>query len=307
MSAVMSEAERAADRRLAEKREAGRRIAVTTPEGITLHFTIAGAGDRVNAFILDSVIIMALVIACFLAVIFTLGNDIAVAFALLASFLIRNFYFTFFELRWQGATPGKRKVGIRVVDGKGGPLSAEQIVTRNLTRDVETFIPLVVLVFPEQLWPGAPGWARFVSSIWLLLFMLLPLFNKHRLRIGDLVAGTMVVMAPKSMLLDDLSAGASLKKGPISERGYRFTDEQLDVYGIFELQVLEAVLRDSRSSEGRKALEIVCDKVKRKIGWDAGRWGVDPERFLRDFYAAQRARLENRLLFGKRKEDKFAK
>jgi hypothetical protein len=51
----------------------------------------------------------------------------------------------------------------------------------------------------------------------------------------------------------------------------------------------------------------VAEKIKVKIGWDRERWRVDNDRFLREFYAALRARLEHRMLLGERKEDKYSK
>jgi len=64
---------------------------------------------------------------------------------------------------------------------------------------------------------------------------LLPLWNRQRLRIGDLVAGTMVVQTPAGALLDEVGADAD---------AVAFTPAQLDVYGVYELQVLEGLLRD---------------------------------------------------------------
>ena len=59
---------------------------------------------------------------------------------------MRNLYFIHFELSWHGATPGKRIVGIRVVDRRGGPLLPAAVIARNLTREIEIFIPLGVLI-----------------------------------------------------------------------------------------------------------------------------------------------------------------
>ena len=67
------------------------------------------------------------------------------------SFLLRSFYFTFFELRWKGATPGKRSLGLRVIDAHGGALSSDAVLVRNLTREVEVFLPLAALFQAEQL------------------------------------------------------------------------------------------------------------------------------------------------------------
>ena len=57
-----------------------------------------------------------------------LGGPGAVLF-FLGLFLLRAFYFTWFEIRWNGATPGKKRVHVRVVDAHGGPLTTEALVS----------------------------------------------------------------------------------------------------------------------------------------------------------------------------------
>jgi hypothetical protein len=166
-------------------------------------------------------------------------------------------------------------------------------------RDVEVFLPLVAL-FGIGLARGS-GWLALGAMGWLFLFALLPFFNRDRLRVGDLVAGTLVVCNPKVGLLRDLSeqsedvgAGGS---------GYAFTPAQLDVYGIYELQVLEDLLRGQEQLGHDEAVAAVAAKVVAKIGW--GTLPREPEPFLRAFYGALRARLEQKLLLGRRKESKF--
>ncbi|MEO0605586.1 MAG: RDD family protein, partial [Myxococcota bacterium] len=111
-------------------------------------------------------------------------------------------------------------------------------------------------------------------------------------RIGDLLAGTVVVQRPKVVLRPDLVARA--------ESDFAFTTEQLDQYGIKELQVLESILRD-RLDE-RHLLRDVATRIAKKIGLDEP--PEDTRRFLEAFYAAQRGRLEQRLVMGERRERK---
>ena len=175
---------------------------------------------------------------------------------------------------------------------------------RNLTRDLEVFLPLTLVFHPQALVPSAPGWAGFLAGLWLFVFLFLPLFNRDRLRVGDLVGGTRVVVAPKATLLEDVGVEAS--GGPSGEPGrqrHTFTAEQLEHYGNFELQVLEDLLRREHDVD-IETLQAVCDKIKRRIRWPRAQWKVDTPRFLRDFYTAQRARLEHGMLFGRRFEDK---
>ncbi len=277
---------------------------IVTPEGVPLSLTLAERGDRAAAFLIDAFFIAGGLLLLVLLAAFAsrggLEGEWTTSFALLAVFALRNFYFIAFEIRWRGQTPGS------VIDRRGGALRADMVVARNLMREIEVFLPLGVLVAGQELWPGAPPWARLVASLWVLVLGLVPLFNRDRLRIGDLVAGTMVVRSPAVILMPDIG-GQVAEQARRAETRYQFTPAQLDVYGIYELQVLEKVLRDENPGPARlDAIDLVCEKIKTKVGWDRQLWDVDAERFLREFYAALRAHLERKMLFGKRQEDKFS-
>ncbi len=284
--------------------------AIVTPEGIPLRFMLARAGDRATAFVLDVLIMVGVLAAIGIAAgLAGLDNDSwLTALLVVAAFLLFNFYFAFFEVRWQGSTPGKRKVGLRVIDARGGQLETSAVLARNLVRELEAWIPLRFLLARDLVWPGAPGWATVLAGGWAFVFLLMPLFNKDRLRIGDLIAGTRVVMQPKVVLVPDLvdEAAAMARQAVAAPPAYVFSAAQLAIYGVFELQVLEGVLRTAVDSAGQgEALRTVSEKVRRKIQYGAA--PVDDLRFLRDFYAAQRAHLEQKMLFGQRRQDKFSK
>jgi len=285
---------------------------IITPEGIPVRFTLARAGDRAGAFLLDCLIQFGLLIAVWMAVFFGIGSASGTwltAIIVILSFLLRHFYFVFFEVRWQGATPGKRKVGIRVIDARGGQLETSAVLARNLIRELEVWTSLQFLLARQLLWPNAPAWASVIAAAWGVVFLFFPLFNKDRLRIGDMIAGTRVVLQPKVVLVPDLVDEAKAAPpwvNPLTAQTFTFTDEQLSIYGIYELQVLEALLRSDSANVGHyDALRTVCDKVRMKIRYEGEIRDVD--RFLRDFYAAQRAHLEKKMVFGQRREDKFAR
>ena len=96
---------------------------LTTPEGVPLHLELADVGDRASAFILDMLIVFLGGLAVILGLVWVMSlsglHTLSVIIILLFIFFLRNFYFIFFELRWSGRTPGKRKMGLRVIDRDG--------------------------------------------------------------------------------------------------------------------------------------------------------------------------------------------
>jgi uncharacterized RDD family membrane protein YckC len=274
-----------------------RQRTIVTPEGVPVTVELADHGERLTAFTIDVVIWFLLTLAVYLPLFFVaLRKDaalIALSIVLFIGFVVRNLYFIHFELAWRGATPGKRIVGLRVIDRRGGPLLPSAIVARNLTREVEAFIPLGLLLS----WSGTnPNWEQLFVAIWLLFFAALPFVNRDRMRGGDLIGGTMVIALPKRVLSGDLVE---------REATYVFTAPQLRAYGAFELQVLEELLRRPKSLETSRLLDEVRDKICHKIGWTAPLPPRDTELFLREFYTAQRAFLEREQLFGKPRADKY--
>lgn len=121
-----------------------------------------------------------------------------------------------------------------VISREGGELTPAAVIARNLTREVEIFVPLGVVLGVGL---GADSGGRLALLGWLLCISALPLFNRDHLRAGDLIGGTLVISMPRRTLLDDLTDGE-----PAPGR-YAFSAAQLAVYGTFELQVLEELLR----------------------------------------------------------------
>ena len=95
----------------------GLRRTLVTPEGVPLALECATAGDRITAFLLDFLLMVVLTLVAALVLLlpaFMFGMTGGAVFGslfLLSTFVIWNGYFLFFELRWRGATPGKRKMG----------------------------------------------------------------------------------------------------------------------------------------------------------------------------------------------------
>jgi uncharacterized RDD family membrane protein YckC len=266
-----------------------------TPEGIDLRLTIADAGERASAFLLDAVFIVLAMIALTLVVVAAAllfgfsSADYLGAIWLLGFFFLRVFYFTAFEMTARAATPGKRIIGIRVTKRNGGALSSDAIFARNAMRELEVFLPMSFFVTQVS---EVDAWISIAALVWCGVFVFFPLFNADRLRIGDIIAGTWVVHAPRRVLDVDLAAQPP-------QRTLVFRPEALEAYGIRELTVLEDVLR----AKDRETMAAVALRIKSKIGM-TGDASSDVE-FLAAYYSALRGRLESRLLFGRRKRDKF--
>jgi hypothetical protein len=187
----------------------------------------------------------------------------------------------------KAATPGKRLMKIRVAARNTAMgqarLSANAVFARNALREIELFLPLSFMAANSG---SVDGLIALMGFIWSGIFLLFPLFNKDRLRAGDLIAGTWVVKAPKPILGRDLA-----KQTAKTVNNFAFT-----------LHVLETVLRTQKGS----TLEEVSERIRNKIKWDK-QAGENDYAFLQAYYRALRERLESRMLMGVKRKDKFDK
>lgn len=153
-----------------------RELKVLTPENVPLHLELAGLGTRFAALFIDlAILVSGLVVIAVagIAMITTLSTvgmeDAATAVVVLTVFVVFFGYFIFFETFWNGQTPGKRMLGLRVVGDGGFPITVFSAATRNLIRIVD-FLPGFF---------GVGAIAVFVNA-------------EHK-RLGDLAAGTVVI------------------------------------------------------------------------------------------------------------------
>lgn len=272
---------------------------LVTPEGVDLRLKVGTYADRFVALLLDFIFLGAglvafslMTMAVFWATKLSWMNEALGVIWLLGIFVGRNFYFLAFEIQPRAATPGKRIMGLRVIAADGGPLTADAVFARNAMREVEVFLPLTFFAARGQ---GVDAALITLGAIWSGVFVIFPLFNRDRRRLGDLAAGTLVVKVPKRALKPDLADTERT-----ASQGVAFTHAQLDVYGVKELHVLEDVLR----AGDRKATTEVAARIRVKIGWE-GPADLPDRTFLNAYYAGLRGRLESRLLFGHRRKDKF--
>jgi uncharacterized RDD family membrane protein YckC len=154
------------------------KLTIDTPEQVALELPLAGIGSRSLACIIDSLIQIVLALLIFLisyglSLVFPESSDliknIELAVIILVIFFIFWGYYPLFEIIWNGQTPGKRIAGIRVIKDSGRPITPVESIGRNLVRIID-FLPIFY-------------------AIGLLCMML----NKRNKRLGDFVAGTLLI------------------------------------------------------------------------------------------------------------------
>jgi uncharacterized RDD family membrane protein YckC len=136
------------------------------PEGVRLEFRLAGPVVRAGAWAIDTLIRGGLIMV--LAIVFSVLGGVGTALVLISIFLIEWFYPVIFEIH-NGATPGKRAMGIKVIQDSGIPVTPAASVIRNFLR-IADFLP-------------------FLYAAGLIAMMC----NREFKRLGDLAAGTLVV------------------------------------------------------------------------------------------------------------------
>jgi uncharacterized RDD family membrane protein YckC len=144
---------------------------VATPEGIELTLHLAGPVPRALAWAIDLLLRAAVLLLAMLAVA-PLGRA-GSGLILLAAFFVEWLLPAFFEALWNGQTPGKRALGLRVLNDDGTPLRWPAALTRNLLRAAD-FLP-------------------FFYGVGLVTM----LANRDFKRLGDLAAATVVVYEPE--------------------------------------------------------------------------------------------------------------
>lgn len=267
--------------------------AFVTPEGVDLKLELGSAGSRAGGFMIDALIMVALLVTVTLFLLLIVGQETAeflLVLWLIGSFVLRNGWFSLFEMGSRGATPGKRLMGLRVVARDGARLTGAAVVARNAMREIEVFLPLSFL--GQQTAAGtADTFLVLFALTWSGIFLFFPLFNRDRLRVGDLIAGTWVVNAGRSKLSEDLVGAGQRQRRT-------FPEAAVKLYGIYELQTLEEVLRQEQPD----AIMTVARTIRTKAGLpDDG----DDYGFLSDYYAALCAHLEAGLMVGRRRESKY--
>jgi uncharacterized RDD family membrane protein YckC len=161
---------------------------VLTSEKVPFRYRVAGLGSRLLAYLIDVAFLFVLgLVGLMVANVLEVGRGGAgVALLALWYFLLMWGYFPLFEWLWQGQTPGKRLLGIRVILWQGTSLTFFAALVRNLLRAVD-WLPLLLMArVPVLLALFGPFVLHGVSFV-------VAACNRQQRRPGDLAAGTLVV------------------------------------------------------------------------------------------------------------------
>jgi len=180
------------------------KFTIETPEQTALDFAVAGVGSRFVALALDTLIQggVGLVLAIAggfgifeLAKVFPKMGMWGVAILVLVLFVLYFGYFAFFEIMWNGQTPGKRAAGIRVIKESGRPLTPAESIGRNLMRIVDSMPTLYAV--------------GIISA----------LVTKRNQRLGDLLAGALVVRESSLSAVRPTWQLGEMAAGPVAGAG----------------------------------------------------------------------------------------
>ena len=169
-------------------------IEIVTPENISFRYELAGPFRRLPAFVIDFAIRLGIWLVGMFAMAMTglLSGFAGIGVLLILWFLLEWFYGGLFETYWNGQTPGKRVMNVRVLSTDGRPINGLQAVMRNILRfaDMMPMLPLSAVA----------GEAAAMAIPTGLIGLVTPMCNRRFQRLGDLVCNTMVVIEERSWL-----------------------------------------------------------------------------------------------------------
>lgn len=215
-------------------------LIIETPERVQLEFALASIGNRFIAVAIDHFIQYLAIFALALIVAGLSGSSAGIdipdgalgelpkwtiALLVFGIFLIFASYFILFEWLWNGQTPGKRWMKLRVIRDDGRPLTIWEAIARNLLRICD----------------AAPGFVVPIYSVGLIVIFL----NGRDQRLGDIFAGTVVIRER----MDEAPTFSETFSNPVSDtalsRVQRPVDTNADVGNLNEneIEVVESFLR----------------------------------------------------------------
>lgn len=240
---------------------------VETPEHVDVAYDVAGIGSRFLAALIDHVIIAVILsLSCvglsFVASGLDLGWDEGLILGLfgLGIYLSLCAYHIFFETLWNGQTPGKRLIGLRMVRVGGRPVGFMGSAVRNIIR-LADFLP-------------------FLYGLGVMVMFI----DKRSRRLGDLAAGCMAVRERKAVTLDSLALALPAEAAVVPAAS-TITIPNLHVLKRDDYDVVQEYLRrsDSLSVESRDRLaRQLIDGLQQRLGYPIQiRDRAEAETFLR--------------------------
>lgn len=225
---------------------------VETPEHIDVAYDVAGIGSRFLAALIDHILIaIVLSLSCVGLSIgasrLDLGLDESLIIGLfgLGVYLSLCVYHIFFETLWNGQTPGKRMIGLRMVRTGGRPIGFVGSTVRNVIR-LADFLPVLY------------GLGVMVMFI-----------DKRSRRLGDLAAGCMAVRERKAITLDSLSSPVAAE-APVVPASARITIPNLHVLRRDDYDIVHEYLRRKAnlSMEARQRLgQQLVEGLQQRLGY----------------------------------------
>jgi len=269
-------------------------LIIETPERVPLEFALASIGNRFLAVAIDHFIQY---FSIFLAAWFFLSiagynvSDVVdgpdalvtempkwtIAILIIVLFLIFAGYFIVFEWVWNGQTPGKRLLKLRVIREDGRPITLWEAIARNLLRICD----------------AVPGFILPVYSIGLIVIFL----SSRDQRVGDIFAGTVVIRERTDEAPTFAETFSSRTADPAFTRVQKLTGIEANVNLLMEreVEVVETFLRRRWDLTERQRLWMAWRialpiMFKLKPGYDAENFSYEGflEEVLHKFHAKQR-------------------
>ncbi len=257
--------------------------AIDTPESVTFAYEVAGIGNRFIAALIDTTILAAALLLLNLLVFVALGllGDLSIDMLLgdeppswlgglvIALYTLLNFafywgYYILFEWLWNGQTPGKRFVKIRVLRMDGNPAGFTEVLLRNLVRPVDFL-------------PGGYG-----------LGLLVMLLNDKSRRLGDYAAGTLVIRELADVALDALTTRPASAAANVDETLLlAFPAIRRLSSADYEL-IQETLARFRRGAISHRALERLAATLALRLDTEAPHGWDSALKFLQRVAAAYR-------------------
>lgn len=234
-------------------------LTITTPEHVPIRLEPAGLGSRFLAILIDTVIILGINSLLLVGLNLFLSSGVARAIVVTTFFVLTFGWHVWFDLRKQGRTPGKRALGIRVIDARGLPVSLHQSLVRNITRVLDG-APVLY---------GVAAIAAMASST--------------RRRLGDIVAGTLVVRDAQPLAYRGMAAAERRHNSLRTPRVQRLARHRIS---LEEREFLLALcLRADRITPAARydIMEEVAARYREKLGIEEEQ--ISGENLVRDLTA----------------------